>query len=136
MASPQFYIGRVVDEKTGKITADAVQYDPADLTTHAFITGMTGSGKTGLCITLLEEAALQGIPAIVIDPKGDISNLVPGYRSDGATREITGDAFRRQSQMRGPHPSNFIIEEDEHSTQKSSHAAEDKQRFGISKKQP
>ena len=51
-------------------------YDPADLTTHAVVTGMTGSGKTGLCIDLLEEAALQGIPAIIIDPKGDLTNLL------------------------------------------------------------
>ncbi len=51
-------------------------YDPANLTTHAFVTGMTGSGKTGACIALLEEAALHGIPAIVIDPKGDLTNLL------------------------------------------------------------
>ncbi|HET6822035.1 MAG TPA: DUF87 domain-containing protein, partial [Anaerolineales bacterium] len=49
---------------------------PADLTTHAVVTGMTGSGKTGLCVILLEEAALQGIPAIIIDPKGDLTNLL------------------------------------------------------------
>jgi hypothetical protein len=53
-----------------------LQYDPADLTTHAVVTGMTGSGKTGLCIALMEEAALQGIPAILIDPKGDLTNLL------------------------------------------------------------
>ncbi|MBA4380831.1 MAG: hypothetical protein C0393_09210, partial [Anaerolinea sp.] len=51
-------------------------YDPADLTTHAVVTGMTGSGKTGLCIALLEEAALQGVPALMIDPKGDLTNLL------------------------------------------------------------
>jgi hypothetical protein len=51
-------------------------YDSKDLTTHAVCVGMTGSGKTGLCISLLEEAALDGIPAIVIDPKGDIANLM------------------------------------------------------------
>ena len=53
-----------------------MQYDPADLTTHALVTGMTGSGKTGLCIALMEEAALQGVPAILIDPKGDLTNLL------------------------------------------------------------
>lgn len=72
----KFYIGRVFDSAQGKITPEAVMYDPADLTTHAVITGMTGSGKTGLCVTLLEEAALQGIPAIIIDPKGDLTNLL------------------------------------------------------------
>ena len=50
--------------------------DPANLTTHAVVTGMTGSGKTGLCIGLLEEAALHGTPAIIIDPKGDLTNLL------------------------------------------------------------
>src|SRR5687767_13807949 len=51
-------------------------YDSRDLTTHAVYVGMTGSGKTGLCIALLEEAALDGIPAIAIDPKGDLGNLL------------------------------------------------------------
>lgn len=76
MADSEFYIGRIFDAKKKELTAQPVMYDPADLTTHAFVTGMTGSGKTGLCIGLLEEAALQGIPAIVIDPKGDLTNLL------------------------------------------------------------
>ena len=59
-----------------KLSDQPLQYDPADLTTHAVVTGMTGSGKTGLCIALMEEAALQGIPAILIDPKGDLTNLL------------------------------------------------------------
>lgn len=75
-AQREFFIGRIFDVKSGKATREAVNYDPADLTTHAVITGMTGSGKTGLCVTLLEEAALQGIPAIIIDPKGDLTNLL------------------------------------------------------------
>jgi DNA helicase HerA-like ATPase len=69
-----FYLGRIFDIKQGKVTADPYLYDPADLTTHAVITGMTGSGKTGFCISLLEEAALKGIPAISVDPKGDLTN--------------------------------------------------------------
>lgn len=76
MPDEKFYLGRLFDEKTGKVTAKALEYDPADLTTHAVVTGMTGSGKTGLCIALLEEAALHGIPAIIIDPKGDLTNLL------------------------------------------------------------
>jgi len=71
-----FYLGRLFDSKTGKVTAENYMYDPADLTTHAVITGMTGSGKTGFCVSLLEEAALMGIPAIAIDPKGDLTNLL------------------------------------------------------------
>ena len=51
-------------------------YDSRDLTTHAVCIGMTGSGKTGLCVSLLEEAALDGVPAIVVDPKGDLGNLL------------------------------------------------------------
>lgn len=76
MANSNFYLGRFVDPKTAKITTKPVEYDPADLTTHAVVTGMTGSGKTGLCISILEEAALQNIPAIIIDPKGDLTNLL------------------------------------------------------------
>lgn len=71
-----FYLGRLFDEKTAKLTAKDLHYDSADLTTHAVVTGMTGSGKTGLCIALLEEAALNGVPAIIIDPKGDLTNLL------------------------------------------------------------
>ncbi|MFN8410821.1 MAG: DUF87 domain-containing protein [Anaerolineales bacterium] len=76
MADANFYLGRSFDIKTGKVTANPISYDPADLTTHAVVTGMTGSGKTGLCIGMLEEAALQGVPAIIIDPKGDLTNLL------------------------------------------------------------
>lgn len=76
MAHEKFYLGRLFNEKTAKVTGDALEYDSADLTTHAVVTGMTGSGKTGLCVALLEEAALHGIPAIIIDPKGDLTNLL------------------------------------------------------------
>lgn len=72
----KFYLGKLFDTAQGKVTDQPLQYDPADLITHAVVTGMTGSGKTGLCIALMEEAALQGIPAILIDPKGDLTNLL------------------------------------------------------------
>lgn len=72
----QFYLGKIYDIKKGEIKNEPLFYDPPDLTTHAFVTGMTGSGKTGLCIDLIEEAALNGIPAILIDPKGDLTNLM------------------------------------------------------------
>ncbi len=71
-----FYLGRVFDLSSGKLSKEDVLYDPADLTTHAVVTGMTGSGKTGLCIGLMEEAALEQIPALIIDPKGDLTNLL------------------------------------------------------------
>lgn len=72
--SESYYLGGLVDPESGKVTDQPLFYDPADLTTHAVVVGMTGSGKTGLCIDLLEEAALHGIPALMIDPKGDITN--------------------------------------------------------------
>ena len=72
----KFYIGREYDPKKGKVTDKNVLYDPADLTTHGVVVGMTGSGKTGLCIDILEEAALNNIPALLVDPKGDIGNLL------------------------------------------------------------
>jgi hypothetical protein len=71
-----FYLGRIFDLPSGKLSKEKILYDPADLTTHAVVTGMTGSGKTGLCIGLMEEAALEQIPALIIDPKGDLTNLL------------------------------------------------------------
>jgi hypothetical protein len=71
-----FYLGRAYDAERDALADGPLMYDSRDLTTHAVCVGMTGSGKTGLCISLLEEAALDGIPALVIDPKGDIANLL------------------------------------------------------------
>lgn len=68
-----FYLGRLVNEKEEQ---QPYHLDPNDLTTHAFVVGMTGSGKTGLGLGLLEEAALRGTPALMIDPKGDITNAL------------------------------------------------------------
>src|SRR5512143_1211945 len=72
----KFYLGRTYDPAARQVTDSPYLYNPADLTTHAAVVGMTGSGKTGLCIDLLEEAALQGIPALMVDPKGDLTNLL------------------------------------------------------------
>ena len=72
----KLYIGRQWYLESGKTLEKTLLYDPDDLTTHAVVVGMTGSGKTGLCIDMLEEAALQGIPALMIDPKGDITNTL------------------------------------------------------------
>jgi len=70
-----FYLGRPYDPASNATSPAPLLYDSKDLTTHGLIVGMTGSGKTGLAIVLLEEAALDGIPSIVIDPKGDMANL-------------------------------------------------------------
>lgn len=71
-----FYLGRVYDAARHQPTNNLLLYDSKDLVTHAVVVGMTGSGKTGLCISLLEEAAIDGVPAILIDPKGDLGNLL------------------------------------------------------------
>jgi hypothetical protein len=71
-----FYLGRPFDLEQKQPKEGLLLYDSKDLVTHAVCVGMTGSGKTGLCLTLLEEAAIDAVPAIVIDPKGDLSNLL------------------------------------------------------------
>ena len=73
-----FYLGREYDADRG-VLPSPVLYDAKDLTTHAVCVGMTGSGKTGLCLSLLEEAAIDGIPALLIDPKGDLGNLLLAF---------------------------------------------------------
>jgi hypothetical protein len=80
-----FYLGSGYDLAERKRRPELLLYDSRHLTTHALCVGMTGSGKTGLCLGLLEEAAIDGIPAIVIDPKGDIANLLltfPGAKPE------------------------------------------------------
>ncbi len=71
-----FYLGRHYDLEANELLDGLLMYDSKDLCTHAMCVGMTGSGKTGLCLSLLEEAAIDGIPAICIDPKGDLANLL------------------------------------------------------------
>lgn len=75
----QFYLGKEYSLEEGKLLDARIDYDAKDLCTHAVCVGMTGSGKTGLCLSLLEEAALDGIPAICIDPKGDLGNLLLAF---------------------------------------------------------
>ncbi|MEZ5322102.1 MAG: DUF87 domain-containing protein [Microthrixaceae bacterium] len=77
MSRPEgLYVGETTDPTDHTRTGEAVGIDPADLTTHGVIVGMTGSGKTGLGIVLLEEALSQDIPTLIIDPKGDMGNLL------------------------------------------------------------
>ncbi|RME41540.1 MAG: ATP-binding protein, partial [Caldilineae bacterium] len=94
-----FYLGAEYDLKTGQRTNTPVNYDARDLTTHAVCVGMTGSGKTGLCIGLLEEAALDNVPTLIIDPKGDMTNLLlqfPDLRPEDFEPWVNPDDARRK----------------------------------------
>ena len=105
-----FYLGKTYDMKERQVTSDLVLYESKHLTTHAVCVGMTGSGKTGLGIALLEEAAIDGIPVIAIDPKGDLGNILltfpklqaedfqPWVDSDEAERRgLTSEQFAAQT---------------------------------------
>ncbi|HEX8875893.1 MAG TPA: hypothetical protein VF777_04035 [Phycisphaerales bacterium] len=104
-----FYLGKLFDPAAWKRSDDYLLYDSRDLVTHAVCVGMTGSGKTGLCLGLLEEAAIDGIPSLIIDPKGDLANLLltfpnlapsdfrPWINEDDARRKnISPDDFAKQ----------------------------------------
>jgi hypothetical protein len=104
-----FYLGKEYSLADRRLLDQLVMYDSRDLTTHAVCIGMTGSGKTGLCVGLLEEAAIDGVPAIIIDPKGDITNrllmfpdlapadFLPWINPDDARRKgMTPEAYGAQ----------------------------------------
>jgi len=104
-----FYLGKEYDLAAGKRQPDLVLYDSKDLVTHAVCVGMTGSGKTGLGIGLIEEAAIDGVPVLAIDPKGDLANLLLTFPdlapadfapwvdpADAGRHNLTPDAFAAQ----------------------------------------
>jgi len=95
-----FYLGRPYDWQQKKAQDGILLYDSKDLVTHAVCVGMTGSGKTGLCLALTEEAAIDGIPAILIDPKGDLANLLltfPGLKPEDFRPWVNEDDARRKN---------------------------------------
>ena len=94
-----FYMGRPYDLATKQAKPGWLLYDSKDLVTHAVCVGMTGSGKTGLCLALLEEAAIDNIPAIIIDPKGDLGNLMltfPSLKGEDFQPWINEDDARKK----------------------------------------
>lgn len=94
-----FYLGREYDLANRAMGDDLLLYESKDLVTHAVCVGMTGSGKTGLCISLLEEAALDGIPSIIIDPKGDMTNMLltfPQLRTEDFVPWVNPDDAARK----------------------------------------
>lgn len=107
-----FYLGREVDPRSGEVTDDLVLYDSRDLTTHGVIIGMTGSGKTGLGIGMLEEAAMDRIPVLAVDPKGDLTNLLLTFP------ELAPSDFRpwineESARQKGVDPETFAAREAE-----------------------
>src|SRR4029453_2560882 len=108
-----FYLGRRYDLASNTRLADLVLYDSRDLPTHAVVLGMTGSGKTGLGITLLEEAAIDGGPVLAVDPKGDLTNLLLTFpnlspsdfapwvdETEASRQQMTVDAYATETAKR------------------------------------
>jgi len=104
------YLGREYDLSAKKLQDNLLLYDSRDLVTHAVAVGMTGSGKTGLCIDLIEEAAIDGVPSILIDPKGDLANLMlnfPQLRAEDFLPWINSDDASRK----GMSPQDFAAQQ-------------------------
>ncbi len=101
-----FYLGRRHDVESDQSQPEPILYDAKDLTTHAVCVGMTGSGKTGLGVVLLEEALIDGIPVIAIDPKGDLGNLMltfPKLRPEDFEPWIDAGEAARAGRSPGEH---------------------------------
>ena len=100
-ARGELFLGGIIDPASGEKTNENVLYDAHDLTTHGVIVGMTGSGKTGLGVVALEEALLSNIPCLIIDPKGDMGNLLlnfPSFQPDDFRPWVDEGEARRKDQ--------------------------------------
>jgi hypothetical protein len=99
-----FYLGREYDLEDETVLDERVEYEAHHLTTHGVVVGMTGSGKTGLCVSILEEAALAGVPCVVVDLKGDLCNLLlnfPEMRPEDFEPWVDPDEARRRKKSVG-----------------------------------
>src|SRR5688572_2131149 len=108
-----FYLGRPYDPVIKQRKPGWILYDSKDLVTHAVCVGMTGSGKTGLCLSLIEEAAIDNVPAILIDPKGDLANLLltfPGLTAEEFRPWINEDEARKK----GLPPAEYAAQQADH----------------------
>ena len=85
-----FHLGFAIDPSTGQPGADRVVVGSSDLTTHGVVVGMTGSGKTGLAVVLIEEALLAGIPVLIVDPKGDMGTSPWSFRTFPPRASVPG----------------------------------------------
>jgi hypothetical protein len=108
----KFFLGRPYDLSTKESADEPLLYDSKDLTTHAVCVGMTGSGKTGLCVGLLEEAAIDGIPSIVIDPKGDLANLLLTF-PDLAPSDFAPWINEDDARKKGVSPAEYAAQQSE-----------------------
>ena len=95
-----FYLGKDVDKQSMEATEALTLLKNKHFTTHAAIIGMTGSGKTGLGVGIIEEAVIDNIPSIIIDPKGDMGDLCltdPSFSSEAFEPWIADEAKSKEA---------------------------------------